>query len=119
MTTEYSQDDMEHEVARQFITSGCECTKARGMQCCEQLSPLVCYISKTCAKLSHYELEMTILGQLAATNAAMNTSYTLSTECYLTGRIHFTKAECERWYTSYFPPKASQYAKRYFTCSMA
>ena len=82
------------------MTSGCGCTKARGMQCCEQFSPeYVTSARETCTELTRSELDMAILGQLAA---ATNTSSTLSTRMLSTGRTHHAETEHERWYTSYF-----------------
>ena len=82
------------------MTSGCGCTKARGMQCCEQFSPeYVTSARETCTELTRSELDMAILGQLAA---ATNTSSTLSTGMLSTGRTHHAETERERWYTSYF-----------------
>ena len=81
------------------MTSGCGCTKARGMQCCEQFSPeYVTSARETYAELTRSELDMAILGQLAA---ATNTS-SLSTGMLSTGRTHHAETERERWYISYF-----------------
>ena len=82
------------------MTSGCGCTKARGMQCCEQFSPeYVTSARETCAEHTRSELDMAILGQLAA---ATNTSCTLPSGMLSTGRTHHAETEHERWYSSYF-----------------
>ena len=117
VSTECSPDDLEQEeVVRHFMTSGCGCTKARGMQCCEQFSPeYVTSARETCAEHTRSELDMAILGQLAA---ATNTSCTLPSGMLSTGRTHHAETEHERWYSSYFHQGKPVY-KRCFAFSMA
>ena len=77
VTTGLPTDELEHELVAQFMTSGCGCTKARGTQCCNQFTrEYVTSARETCAELTHSELDMAILGQLAA---GTNTSSSLST----------------------------------------
>ena len=60
-------DALEHEAVSHFMTSGCGCTKTKGNPCCEHFSQeYVTSRRQSCAELTHTELDMAILGQIAA-----------------------------------------------------
>ena len=100
ITTGLPTDALEHDCVTQFITSGCGCTKARGTECCQQFSrEYITSVRQSCAELTRAELDMAILGQIAA---GTNTSPMLSTGAQSTGRAHHREAERERRYTGFF-----------------
>ena len=94
ITTSLPTDTLEHELVTQFMTSGCGCKKARGTQCYQQFSQeYVTFMRQSCAELTHFELDMAILGQIAA---SVNTSATVSTI-----KAHHKEADRERGYSSF------------------
>ena len=96
--------DTEEEVAvSTFMSTGCRCHKVKGASCYRQFS--LSYVEEfraSCSELTPAELDMVIMGQLAA---AMNTSETVSTtarhkdddreKCY-TSFSHQGKPVCVR-----------------------
>ena len=70
-------DSLEEKIISTFLLSGCGCRKLHGKPCYQQFSRE--YISDyraSCAELTRFELDMAVLGCLAA---CMNTSSTVST----------------------------------------
>ena len=99
ITTGLPTDALEHEAVSQFMTSGCGCTKAKGRPCCEHFSQeYVASMRQSCAELTHTELDMAILGQIAACS---NISSTVSTGSLSTGRDHHKEAHREKGYTAF------------------
>ena len=92
ITTGLSTDVLKHELVTHF-TSGCGCKKARGTQCYQTFTQeYVTPVSQSCAELTHSELDMAILGQIAA---SANTSATV------TIKAQHKEADGERWSSSF------------------
>ena len=92
-------DALEHEAVSQFMTSGCGCTKAKGKPCCEHFSQeYVTSMRQSCAELTHTELDMTIMGQIAACS---NMSSRVSSGMLSTGRGRHKEADREKGYTAF------------------
>ena len=98
-------DTEEEFVVSSFMSTGCGCRKAKGAPCYRQFS--LSYVEEfraSCAELTPAELDMVIMGQLAA---GMNTSDTVSTtarhkdddreKCY-TSFTHQGKPVCVRMF---------------------
>ena len=90
---------LEHEAVSQFMTSGCGCTKAKRKPCCEHFSQEhVTSMRQYSAKLTHSELDMTILGQIAA---CCNSNSWVSSGMLSTGRGRHKEADREKGYTAF------------------
>ena len=91
-------DALEHEAVSQFMTSGCGCTKAKGKPCCEHFSQEYVTSMRQSSELTHTELDMTILGQIAACS---NISSRVSSGMLSTGRGRHKEADREKGYTAF------------------
>ena len=99
ITTGLPTDALEDEAVSHFMTSGCGCTKAKGKPCCEHFSQeYVTSRRQSCAELNHTELDMAILGQIAACS---NISSRVSTGTLSTGRDRHKEADREKGYTAF------------------
>ena len=75
--TDQPSDNFEEQAISEFILSGCGCSKGLGKPCCQQFpDDYIRTYHLNCIELTHSELDMIILGQLAA---CVNSSSVVST----------------------------------------